>query len=433
VALARSVLRRELFATRTFDRFHFIWANWSTMELELAASQLVPAAECEKICHGEERLWAELRFTLKPSTRSAITWADAAEKECQPSEDVDRIFKVCIQKLLSEGSSTEFRNAIPVFTHFARWLCSKERVVPALTLLRTTIARAKKSGCLQLEALADCSCEISLEQGAAISPEVLSVASPTMQAEVAASSPEEGHLWDTLWSLRGKLKERDVVHWSTFVAQRGQRPHSRRLLCSAMLRGCVPAATVLELVPKIDASPQLSSEVMRGLHERACFESAESLPALARFEEAHGCARAALVALQRYVDADPAQVDRFGSLVQATLRLQGADALRTLAASATKGATAHIIVRRAILLVQGLQTLGERSSSRAVFKQASTLVDPRSDPYGFWPLWKNFEVEFGTQETFEDMTRAERSVAEKYSGVEVQLDTSGPKAFQRRR
>ncbi|KAK6151987.1 hypothetical protein DH2020_014622 [Rehmannia glutinosa] len=58
------------------------------------------------------------------------------------------------------------------------------------------------------------------------------------------------------------------------------------------------------------------------------------------------------------------------------------------------------------------KSLGEIDRSRALYKHASQFADPRSDP-DFWNKWHAFEVQYGNEDTFQEMLREAKDVLKK--------------------
>lgn len=64
------------------------------------------------------------------------------------------------------------------------------------------------------------------------------------------------------------------------------------------------------------------------------------------------------------------------------------------------------------------QKLGEVDRARAIYMYASQLNDPRVDKK-FWSAWYDFEVQFGNQDTYQDMCRVRRSVLAEVSQLNM--------------
>ena len=61
-----------------------------------------------------------------------------------------------------------------------------------------------------------------------------------------------------------------------------------------------------------------------------------------------------------------------------------------------------------------LVQVGEIDRARAIYVHAASLSDPRIDE-AFWGEWKDFEVQFGNEDTYREMLRIRRSVAASFS------------------
>ena len=61
-----------------------------------------------------------------------------------------------------------------------------------------------------------------------------------------------------------------------------------------------------------------------------------------------------------------------------------------------------------------LAQVGEIDRARAIYVHAASLSDPRIDE-AFWGEWKDFEVQFGNEDTYREMLRIRRSVAASFS------------------
>jgi len=65
--------------------------------------------------------------------------------------------------------------------------------------------------------------------------------------------------------------------------------------------------------------------------------------------------------------------------------------------------------------------LGEIDRARAIYMHLSQFYNPKVTEFQekFWSVWEQFEVMHGSEETFKDFLKIQRSVTVKYSMQET--------------
>eukprot|EP00672_Neobodo_designis_P023959 CAMPEP_0174843830 /NCGR_PEP_ID=MMETSP1114-20130205/10766_1 /TAXON_ID=312471 /ORGANISM="Neobodo designis, Strain CCAP 1951/1" /LENGTH=671 /DNA_ID=CAMNT_0016078063 /DNA_START=28 /DNA_END=2043 /DNA_ORIENTATION=+ len=425
---ARNLLHRELFRARSFDRFHHVWATWASMELEAAASGLIPHREAEAVVHGESRLWAQLRFKLTPLHTTARTWCEAIKRTLGANDQIETAYREASAALIGEGTPAEVKESLPVFVDYALWLHSCGNSKRSLRLLATVISRF--SHIADVRVVADTACKIALETGEDASRDVLCRASANVKAETALHRNPSG-LWDTLRAVRDRLGATEIVHWCKVLSQKGNQECARKLAMFGVLYKDLPLKAALEFVEGDSDVSKVGLEIARGLFARTCSKDAELLADFARFESAHKFPTRALELLRERSAKAQDDVAKFADLAETTAALQGTKGLKRLAETQSGSVSAAVIVDRALVLAKQFVSVGDDVAARRVFRQAAPLSNPRGSDV-IWQAWKRFEVVNGNQTTYEDMARCERTAVERFSGIEVVLDASGPRGNPRR-
>lgn len=131
----------------------------------------------------------------------------------------------------------------------------------------------------------------------------------------------------------------------------------------------------------------------------------------AALEEKHGLARHAMAIYERATNAVPDK-DRtrmFVLYIQRAAERFGVARTREIYERAIADLPDAGSLAMSQRYAQMELRLGEIDRARAIYVHASQLADPRLYPL-FWRNWHEFEVQYGNEDTFAEMSRIKRSV-----------------------
>jgi pre-mRNA-splicing factor SYF1 len=177
---------------------------------------------------------------------------------------------------------------------------------------------------------------------------------------------------------------------------------------------------------------KFSTERMRDLYQQVLSGcDAKNLPVLLfayfKFELQTGFANDCIAACKRASEAVPlARKEGFFWLaMEQAMNANGAQSVRkilqegvdTLTEVAINDGSADRLVIELCLEYARIEVqIGHIERARKLMEHAAQFVNPSKNELAFfWELWKNFEIEHGTQETFKEMKRVQRAVAVQYS------------------
>jgi pre-mRNA-splicing factor SYF1 len=137
----------------------------------------------------------------------------------------------------------------------------------------------------------------------------------------------------------------------------------------------------------------------------------------AKFEENHGVHRRAMAIYERACNST-ALSDRYELYLVWIARctaLLGLLKTREIYELALKKLPDAHIPRISIKFAAMETKLGEIDRARVIYVYAGQFSDPRIDFYNFWALWSDFEVDYGSQESYKEMLRVKRAVTAKFN------------------
>ena len=141
-----------------------------------------------------------------------------------------------------------------------------------------------------------------------------------------------------------------------------------------------------------------------------------------KIEEKYGLARHALAIYDRAtkddtITADAIRLDLFHLYIRKTEQFYGVTKTRSIYERAIKelgdAASCQMCLEFAAMECK----LGEIDRARALYQHGSQLVDPKHDTTNYWSKWKQFEENYGNENTFRDMLRMQRSAEVAFSQV----------------
>jgi pre-mRNA-splicing factor SYF1 len=136
----------------------------------------------------------------------------------------------------------------------------------------------------------------------------------------------------------------------------------------------------------------------------------------ADYEERHGSVRHAMAVHDRATGAVDKEhlYETYLAYIRKAEEFYGAPRTRELYERAVE-ALPDEQVRDMCLRFAAMETkLGEVERARAIYTHAASFCDPATH-VAFWKGWQDWEVQYGTEETFRDMLRVKRSVAAQFA------------------
>lgn len=167
-------------------------------------------------------------------------------------------------------------------------------------------------------------------------------------------------------------------------------------------------------------------ERARDLFRQACEESPpeEARPFFlqyALFEEKHGLARNAMAIYEQAVKKVPQnqKLAVYEVYLAKASEFFGVGKIREIYEAAIEADQSHALsdgdTRTMCLRYAALETrLGEIDRARAIYVHGCSLANPKTVS-DYWTEWNDFEVKYGSEETFREMLRIKRSVAAAHS------------------
>jgi pre-mRNA-splicing factor SYF1 len=136
----------------------------------------------------------------------------------------------------------------------------------------------------------------------------------------------------------------------------------------------------------------------------------------ADMEEQYGLVRHAMSVYERATAAvdDSHRYEAFLTYIRKAEEYYGAPKTRSIYQKAIEVLPEAQIKDMCLRFANMEATLGENDRARAIYQHAAQYCDPRTATT-FWSAWQAFEVKNGTEDTFRDMLRVQRSVAAQFS------------------
>ena len=138
------------------------------------------------------------------------------------------------------------------------------------------------------------------------------------------------------------------------------------------------------------------------------------------FEQKFGFTTKLMKIFERWSDFQP-ELDIFLLWIHQALELFGAPGARTVFEKGLKSLSSNDdICFLAIRFAEMETKLGEYERSRGIYKHASHFADPKKPNNLLWKSWNDFEIEFGNDETFREMSRTKRNVLAHFSSIHLE-------------
>jgi len=169
-------------------------------------------------------------------------------------------------------------------------------------------------------------------------------------------------------------------------------------------------------------------ERLRDLHEQVLLaappvDRVEFYVRFSKAEEKYGLARHALAIYDR-ATRDPAITDDatknglFHLYIRKAGQFYGVTKTRPIYERAIQELGDEFASRVCLEFAAMEVRLGEVDRARAIFRHGSQLIDPKHDKeLSYWAVWRQFEEEYGNEDTFRDMLRMRRSAEVAFSQV----------------
>ena len=134
-----------------------------------------------------------------------------------------------------------------------------------------------------------------------------------------------------------------------------------------------------------------------------------------KFESEFGQAANAIAVLRRAATTIKTPLDFYYVAIFEAQKLKGISAVREIfeAAISALSDPAHLI-EMCTQYCQVEQQVGQTDRARSLLVHASQFAEPEKFEE-FWHFWKNWELEFGDEETYKDMKRKQRAVTVAFS------------------